>query len=153
MAQEPTPLTVLLVQPHGDSLDLYDEYLRLQGISCIPVSTVTDALAAAPRASIVVTGIMLEGEADGVELIERLRSDRRTAQTPIVVLTACAFESEQRRAESAGADLFLAKPCLPTDLHGAIRRVVSEARLRDVKGRPVKSTGATRPDAGKVSEG
>ena len=36
---------------------------------------------------------------DGHELIARLRNDERTNQTPIIVLTACAWNTERERAE------------------------------------------------------
>jgi two-component system, cell cycle response regulator DivK len=131
--------TVLLVQPRGDSLDLYCEYLRAYGLTCVPVSTLRGAMDVAPRADVIVTGILLPGSPDGVELIARLRADDRTRHIPIVVLTACAFESERRRAEAAGCDAFLAKPCLPSDLLAEIDRVSADARLRHVRGKPLKA--------------
>jgi CheY-like chemotaxis protein len=72
----PAPI-VLLVQPHGDSLDLYTEYLERQGAHCIPVSSAEDALPAAPGADVVVTGILLPGSEDGIALTARLRADER----------------------------------------------------------------------------
>jgi CheY-like chemotaxis protein len=134
-----SPLTVVLVQPHGDTLDLYCEYLRAQKVTCVPVTNVTDAIAVAPRADVLVTGLLLPGSEDGVELITRLRDDRPTARLPIVVLTACALESERRRAEAAGCDSFLLKPCLPSDLFKEIRRVTRAARLRRVRGAPIEA--------------
>jgi two-component system, cell cycle response regulator DivK len=136
---------VLLVQPHGDSLDLYTEYLERQGAQCIPVTTAEAALAAAPRADVVVTGILLPGSEDGIALTARLRADERTTHVPIIVLTACVFENERQRAREAGADAFLGKPCLPSELYEEIRRVIAEAALRRVRGRPLKSAGRRRP--------
>jgi two-component system, cell cycle response regulator DivK len=145
-------LSVLLVQPHDDSLDLYCEYLGHQGINCLAVTNVADAIDVAHRADIIVTGIRLQGSADGVELIDHLRAnEHRSERVPIIVLTACAFESERRRAERAGCDAFLAKPCLPSDLYCEIRRVLSATRLRRVRGRAVKSRGQRVEAAEKAS--
>jgi DNA-binding response OmpR family regulator len=135
-----TPPVVLLVQPtRGDGLDMYAEFLRHEGLTPIPVSSAEDALTAAPRADVVVTGILLSGPFDGIELIAQLRRSERTRQLPIIVLTACAWDSERQRAELAGCDLFLAKPCLPQDLVLAVRAVLSSSKLRHVRGKPVKA--------------
>ncbi len=53
---------------------------------------------------------------DGYEVCRRLRAERDTAQTTIVMLTAAAGEEAERAAEEAGADLFLTKPFSPLEL-------------------------------------
>ena len=147
MAPQPeTATTVVLVQPAGDSLDLYSEYLTLQGVDCVAVTTVPDAVAAASRADVVVTGIQLPGTADGIALIQQLRGDDRTRHLPIIVLTACVFETERQRAHAAGCDAFLGKPCLPSDLHAEIRRILNESKLRKVRGGPARLARAARPN-------
>jgi CheY-like chemotaxis protein len=115
---------VLLVQPHDDSLEMYAEFLRYEGFQALAVSDGRDALAHAGRADIVVTGIRIPGEFDGVELITRLRRRVDAKRIPIIVLTACAWQSERERAKEAGCDAFLAKPCLPSDLITEVRRLL-----------------------------
>jgi two-component system cell cycle response regulator DivK len=117
---------VLLVQPsRDDSLEMYAEFLRYHGLAVIPVSDASDALLLAPQADIVVTGIILDNSMDGVEFVSRLRHDDCTRSTPIVVLTACAGPKDRERAESAGCDVFLPKPCLPNDLLGEVQQLVT----------------------------
>lgn len=82
----------------------------------------------APAADIVITGITLDDPIDGVELVSRLRHDDRMRSTPIVVLTACALPKERARAESAGCDVFLVKPCLPDDLLSELRQLLTSRR-------------------------
>lgn len=53
---------------------------------------------------------------DGIEACRRLRSDERTSETTIVMLTAAHDDSVEVAAERAGADLFLTKPFSPLDL-------------------------------------
>ena len=65
---------------------------------------------------------------DGVELVSRLRHNDRTNFTPIVVLTACVWPKERARAEGAGCDVFLPKPCLPNDLLDEVRQLIAAAR-------------------------
>ncbi len=58
---------------------------------------------------------------DGWEVLSRLRSDLRTRQLTVLVLTAHAQEGTRERADRGGADAFLTKPFRPNDL----RRVVT----------------------------
>jgi CheY-like chemotaxis protein len=128
---------VLLVQPDDDSREMYTEFLRHHGLACVAVSDGADALKAAPHATVVVTGIHLSGGGiDGVELIARLRRDARTKHTPIIVLTACVLSDDRQRAEHAGCDLFLPKPCLPGRLLREVRRMIP----RQIRGRPARAS-------------
>jgi CheY-like chemotaxis protein len=120
--------TVLLVQPHDDSRDLYTTSLQRAGMAVLAVADGADALDLAPQADVVVTGLRV-GSVDGVDLIARLRRDSRTRFTPIIVLTASAFPRDRLRAEGAGCDLFLTLPCLPDQLTEEIRRALT---LRDI---------------------
>lgn len=120
---------VLLVQPaRDDGLEMYAEFLRYRGLAVIPVSNSRDALMLAPEADIVVTGIILDDPMDGVELVSRLRHDECTRSTLIVVVTACAWPKDRERAERAGCDVFLPKPCLPNDLLDKVQQLLTATR-------------------------
>lgn len=119
---------------------MYAEFLSHAGLTTIPVSRAADALAAAAKADIVVTGIRLPGTLDGIELIARLRGQRRTKRTPIIVLTASALQAERDRAKRAGCDVFLPKPCLPEELLREVRRLVKPSKLRHLRNTSVKAS-------------
>src|SRR4051812_15666020 len=121
----PNVPTVLLVDSAHDDRAMYAEYLRTKGCNPIEVDEMADALTHAARADVVVTGIRVPGPFDGVELVRRLRQMKETKHTPIIVLTACAFEPDQKRALAAGCDVFLPKPCLPDLLVSHIRRLLA----------------------------
>jgi two-component system, cell cycle response regulator DivK len=129
---------VLLVQPERDDREMYCEYLSAHGLVPMPVSNGSDALVLAPKADIVVTGILLPGPIDGIELIRRLRVDDVTREMPVIVLTSCAWNSERERAVQGGCDAFLAKPCLPEDLVREVQRLLTAARL-DPRRAPAKA--------------
>jgi two-component system phosphate regulon response regulator PhoB len=116
---------ILLVQPEHDDREMYAEFLRHEGFASLPVSTASDALIVAPYVAVIVTGMLLPGRMGGLEFIGRLKSDERTRSVPVVVLTACAWDTERERAQAAGCDLFLTKPCLPHVLVAEIRRLLS----------------------------
>ena len=123
-------IVVLLVQSSSDDGGaMYAEFLRFHGLTPIVASSAADALMAAARADIVVTGILLSGDVDGVELIARLRSDAATKDVRIIVLTACAWREAQDRAEHAGCDAFLTKPCLPEALLREVHRQIAASKL------------------------
>jgi len=104
---------------------MYAEYLRISKFRTIEIDDTADALALAATADVVVTGIRVPGPFDGIELVRRVRTDPQTQDKPVIVLTACTFEPDQRRAYAAGCDGFLPKPCLPETLVTEIRRAIA----------------------------
>jgi chemosensory pili system protein ChpA (sensor histidine kinase/response regulator) len=124
---------------------MYEEFLRHQGFAPIAVTNGTDALFAAPQADVVVTGILLTGTIDGIELISRLRAEERTRHVPIVVLTSCVWPPEPERARRAGCDVFLPKPCLPEELLHEVRRVLRPSKLRRGRAAGPKAPGPDEP--------
>jgi two-component system cell cycle response regulator DivK len=102
---------------------MYADYLRACGFTVATADTTDEGLILASDADVIVTEIRVHGSFDGVELIGRLRDADETRQTPIIVLTACAFEPDQARARAAGCNVFLPKPCLPEQLVREIRDV------------------------------
>jgi len=130
----PTPAAVVVVlQGDADSREMYAEYFRHHGLLPVPVLTARDGLMVAPRADVIVTGLLLPGDMDGVEFIARLKSDERTKRIPVIVVTACAWKSDRERAEEAGCDLFLPKPCLPDDLLRDVQRLLAASKPRDAR--------------------
>jgi DNA-binding response OmpR family regulator len=113
---------------------MYAEFLRANGFSVTEVDSTDAGLSAATAADLVITGIRVPGSFDGVELVRRLRGDTRTKDTPLIVLTACAFEPDQARAFAVGCDVFLPKPCLPEMLLAETRRLIGEASRLRVRG-------------------
>ena len=53
---------------------------------------------------------------DGIDACAQLRAHDATSGATIVMLTATSRSDNERRAEDAGADLFLTKPFSPLDL-------------------------------------
>jgi two-component system cell cycle response regulator DivK len=107
---------------------MYAECLRGQGLLPVPVVTGREGLAVARRADLIVTGLLLPGDMDGIEFITRLKGDERTKRIPVIVLTVCVWQSDRERAEHAGCDVFLPKPCPPDDLLRDVRRLLAAAR-------------------------
>jgi CheY-like chemotaxis protein len=113
---------------------MYTEFLLHHGFSVFERTSADDALKLASVADVIVTGILLNGGVDGVELVTRLRDDDRTKRTPIIVLTAWVTPVDRSRAEQDGCDVFLPKSCLPEQLLREVRRML----LRQVRGTPAR---------------
>jgi two-component system chemotaxis response regulator CheY len=60
---------------------------------------------------------------NGIEACRHMREDEATSATTIVMLTAAHGDDVERRAEEAGADLFLTKPFSPLDLLRLVDRL------------------------------
>lgn len=117
---------VLLVDASRDEREMYAESLRLEGFTTLQATSARDAfrLASELAPQAVVTGVKLEGQADGLALTRQLKATAATRHMPVVVLSAYGSSRYREAAAEAGCDLFLVKPCLPGDLVNTITRFV-----------------------------
>jgi len=140
----PTERTVLIVQSERDDREMYAECFRHHGWLPVSVSTADEAWRIAPSVDVIIAGILLPGQMDGIELLAQLKADQRTNRVPVIVLTTCGWQTERERAENAGCDAFLTKPCLPADLVGAVRRVLALHRVPKPQSASVRPAEASR---------
>jgi CheY-like chemotaxis protein len=103
---------------------MYEMYLRMQGFETIATDDPDEAFRQAAQVDLIVTDIRLRAAADGLALIKRLRQDERTRSIPIVVVSAYAFDDDRARAQAAGCDTFLAKPCPPHAVLAEVTRLL-----------------------------
>jgi DNA-binding response OmpR family regulator len=69
----------------------------------------------------VVTLDVMMPRLDGFATAARLRSGESTRSLPIVMVTACAQESDRARGLELGVEAYLTKPFDPADLVRAVR--------------------------------
>jgi two-component system cell cycle response regulator DivK len=126
-ARNPSILA-LLVDRDADTRRMYAEYLRLALCEIEEAADGREALAKAisRRPDVIVTETRLPGMS-GFDLCGLLRHDTTTQEIPIVVVTADSVPSTVSRAEDAGANLVLVKPCLPEKLLEAMRQVLDHS--------------------------
>ena len=121
---------VLLVEDDRDGRLMYAEWLQQAGFR---VEQAHNGLQALERAfdvlpAAVVTDLNIPG-IDGYELTRRLKADERTTRIPIIAVTGYApFTQDPSRADRAGCDAIIPKPCLPEDLKSTIRSLLADDR-------------------------
>jgi two-component system cell cycle response regulator DivK len=120
------PDLILLVDDYQDGREMYADSLRFAGYRTLEASSGPEALQLAVdrRPNLILMDLSLPG-IDGWEVTARLKKDARTRHIPIVALTAHALQEERERAERAGCDAFVAKPCLPEELLTEVQRLLT----------------------------
>jgi CheY-like chemotaxis protein len=114
---------ILVIDDVEDNRDVYAQFLQHQGWRVETAADGEEGLtkAAALKPSAVVLDLGLP-KMDGWEVAHRLKSDPVTSGIPVIALTGHVTKEARQRALTAGVDDFIAKPCLPADLVGVIRR-------------------------------
>src|SRR5689334_15623247 len=104
-------LRVLLVEDAPFLRYAFGRLLRMHGFEVMEANDGREALDRVNefQPQLVVTDLMMP-VMDGVELIHRLRSDPRTADVPVLAITADASEQTELKAREAGAVDFVTKP-------------------------------------------
>ena len=76
--------------------------------------------------SLVLLDIMLPGD-DGLAILRRMKESVRTADIPVIMLTARATESDKVKGLDAGADDYVTKPFGVMELLSRVRAVLRRA--------------------------
>jgi two-component system cell cycle response regulator DivK len=121
---------VLFVEDDRDGRRMIAAWLEQAGYQVVEAHNGLQALERAfdLRPDIVVTDLNIPG-IDGYELTRRLKSDSRTGNIPILAVTGYVpFTQDPGRADRAGCDAILSKPCSLEDLEHTIRTLIEEAR-------------------------
>jgi CheY-like chemotaxis protein len=102
---------ILLVEDNEKSVKLLRDVLRATGYRTMEASTGERALhlAAGERPALVLLDIRLP-DMTGIEVLNRLRMDARTARIPVLAVTAEAMKGDFERFIEAGFDGYLSKP-------------------------------------------
>jgi two-component system cell cycle response regulator DivK len=114
---------VLVVEDNEKNMKLVRDVLLATGYSPIEASSGEEALALAAEngPALVLMDIQLP-DLDGAEALRRLRSDERTADIPVLALTAQAMQGDRERFLAAGFDDYLSKPIDIDELIATVRR-------------------------------
>jgi two-component system phosphate regulon response regulator PhoB len=116
---------VLVVEDEAAIAELIALNLRHSGYEVSVAETADRAQAAVDRVlpDLVLLDWMLPGQS-GLQLAKRWRTDARTRDLPVIMLTARNEEGDKVAGLDAGADDYLTKPFSPKELLARIRAVL-----------------------------
>ena len=118
---------VLVVEDEADIRDLIVFTLRNHGYEAAGVECGEEAWidAAKQTPGLLVLDVLLP-DMDGLTLCEMFRRIPKTANTPILMLTACGTQQTRDIADHAGANDFMTKPFSPRELALRVARLLNE---------------------------
>jgi two-component system phosphate regulon response regulator PhoB len=116
---------ILVVEDDGDIQELVAYNLERAGHRAQCVQTAEAALDALNHAlpDLVLIDWMLPSMS-GIELARALRGSRRTAEIPLIMLTARTAEQDKLTGLETGADDYVTKPFSPRELNARIKAVL-----------------------------
>jgi two-component system chemotaxis response regulator CheY len=82
-------------------------------------------LASVPAVDMLITDLNMP-KMDGLELIEKIRADKKHRFTPIVMLTTESSEEKKRAGREAGASGWIVKPFKPEQLLKVVKMVLGD---------------------------
>jgi two-component system, cell cycle response regulator DivK len=102
---------VLVVEDNEKNMKLFRDVLQAKGYAPLEATTGEDAVALASEHTpdLILMDVQLPG-IDGVEALNRIRADDRTAEIPVLALTAQAMRGDRERFLEAGFDGYISKP-------------------------------------------
>jgi CheY-like chemotaxis protein len=121
-------VTKVLYIEHDDD-NLYMLKMRLERVGDFEVLASNDSeqgckLALSEGPAVILMDLEMP-DADGCEVVRRLKKDAQTAHIPIIGMSAYALDSEREKAIASGCDEFDAKPIEFESLVASIRRLVA----------------------------
>ncbi|MGB0383926.1 MAG: response regulator transcription factor [Ardenticatenaceae bacterium] len=118
--------TIFLVDDDPEIVKTLKSYLQQAGYAVLVAYNGQDALSMVRKEAVdcMVLDVMLP-DFDGWQITRRIRANRRTADIPIIMLTARVADMDKVQGLELGADDYMTKPFNPRELLARIR-----ARLR-----------------------
>ncbi len=119
--------TVLLVDDNAQNLELLEAYL--EDLTDVRVVTATNGLEAMTKVAeetpdLILLDIMMP-KMSGFEVCKRIKSDLKTRDIVVVMVTALNEPSDVERAAECGTDDYLTKPIERKAFVGLVRNLLS----------------------------
>ena len=114
---------VLIVEDHERNMKLFRDVLSAKGYRTLEATSGAQAIELAREhvPDIVLMDIRLP-DVDGIDALERLRSDERTSSIPVLAVTAQAMRGDRERFLAAGFDGYVPKPVDIAELTATVKK-------------------------------
>jgi two-component system, cell cycle response regulator DivK len=132
MSPELANVTIVVIEDDPNSYQATLDLLRMAGATSVHACTNGDsAIALAEdlaRVDLFLIDIYMPGET-GYEVLKRIRTHPKLADSKAVALTASVMYEDIRRMKLANFDSFIGKPVRPTRFADQIRRILAGEAL------------------------
>lgn len=121
---------ILAIDDDSQVISLYERYLHPQGYQVIPLTDPSRAVERVKQLKpfAVTLDIMMPG-VDGWTVLEALKSDPETRNTPVLI---CSIIEDLEKGFNLGAADYLVKPIIEDDLVNALDRLNTDGSIREV---------------------
>ena len=123
-------MKILVVDDEQSILELLEFNLKKNGYETLTAADGREALQKAEGTDLILLDLMLP-EIDGIEVCRRLKTAAKTADIPIIMLTAKAEEVDRIIGLEMGADDYVAKPFSMRELMARIKAVLRRSSSSD----------------------
>jgi two-component system, OmpR family, alkaline phosphatase synthesis response regulator PhoP len=118
--------TILVVDDEKDIVDLLSYNLVKEGFSVITARNGREALdRVKQKPDLIILDVMMP-EMNGLQVIQEIKKDKKTAPIPVLLLTAKGSETDEIVGLEVGADDYIVKPVkigkIVARVHAALRR-------------------------------
>ena len=123
------PVTVLVVDDDPVILKLLEVNFEMEGFRVLTAADGGEGLRQARTNSpdIVISDVMMP-KVDGLELATALKSDPKTANLPVILLSARAQTADVQRGLDVGVDEYVTKPFDPLELVDLVLSVLDRVK-------------------------
>jgi len=120
---------ILVVDDEEHIVMILKDSLEFSGFQVVTAPDGSEALLAVEREKpeLIVLDVGMP-KLDGWEVCRRLKTDPKTQNIPVIILTAYAQTSDQRKGFQLGADRFITKPCDLTYLVEEINALLAQRK-------------------------
>jgi two-component system phosphate regulon response regulator PhoB len=123
--------SILIIEDEKDLREILEYNLKKEGYSVLSSATGAEGIRMAeshPDISLIILDLMLP-DISGIEICRRLRAGARTAEVPVLMLTARGEEIDRVVGFEVGADDYVTKPFSVRELLLRIRALIRRTRL------------------------
>ncbi len=128
-----TASTILIVDDEERNLRIFSKWLEDEGYECCLAASGGTALTMAYsiEPDLIILDLMMPGM-DGFQVAEKLKSNEKTAEIPIIIATALDDKKSLIRGLSKGAEEFLTKPVDSNELLVRVRNLLRLKKASDL---------------------
>jgi len=122
---------ILLVEDDKTLADMYELRLKAEDFEVVKTANGKQALAEIPhfQPDLILLDILMP-EMDGIQVLTFLRSQKETADIPVLILTALSQSKDRAIGMEAGADDYIVKSeVMP---HEVVERVKEAIEVKDI---------------------